>query len=130
MGGSIVPIIMQEFQVDDARCTAEYPEDMWHQVIAVNLTGVWLCMKYEIPQMLQQGSGAIVNTASVAGLVGSRGLRPMWRVNMGWWDSPKQRRWSMPTGDSGQLRLSRVYPHADDGTRLERSRTEGTHHCQ
>jgi NAD(P)-dependent dehydrogenase (short-subunit alcohol dehydrogenase family) len=54
--------------------TAEYPEERWHQVIAVNLTGVWLCMKYEIPQMLSQGSGAIVNTASVAGLIGSRGL--------------------------------------------------------
>jgi NAD(P)-dependent dehydrogenase (short-subunit alcohol dehydrogenase family) len=54
--------------------TAEYAEDMWHQVIAVNLTGVWLCMRYAIPQMLSQGSGAIVNTASVAGLIGARGL--------------------------------------------------------
>jgi NAD(P)-dependent dehydrogenase (short-subunit alcohol dehydrogenase family) len=54
--------------------TAEYAEDTWHQVIAVNLTGVWFCMKYEIPQMLSQGSGAIVNTASVAGLIGGRGL--------------------------------------------------------
>jgi NAD(P)-dependent dehydrogenase (short-subunit alcohol dehydrogenase family) len=54
--------------------TAEYSEARWHQVIAVNLTGVWLCMKYEIPQMLSQGSGAIVNTASVAGLIGGRGL--------------------------------------------------------
>src|SRR6266487_6946911 len=54
--------------------TAEYPEETWHQVIAVNLTGVWLCMKYEIPQMLPQGGGAIVNTASVAGLIGGRGL--------------------------------------------------------
>src|SRR5215467_9524452 len=50
--------------------TAEFPEDEWHRVLAVNLTGVWLCMKYELPQMLQQGRGAIVNTASVAGLVG------------------------------------------------------------
>jgi NAD(P)-dependent dehydrogenase (short-subunit alcohol dehydrogenase family) len=50
--------------------TADYPEERWHQVIAINLTGVWLCMKYEIPQMLQQGGGTIVNTASVAGLVG------------------------------------------------------------
>ena len=47
---------------------------MWHQVLAVNLTGVWLCMKYEIPPMLSQGRGAIVNTASVAGLIGGRGL--------------------------------------------------------
>src|SRR2546421_11817132 len=54
--------------------TAEYAEDTWHQVIAVNLTGVWLCMKYEIPQMLHQGGGVIVNTASVAGLIGGRGL--------------------------------------------------------
>jgi NAD(P)-dependent dehydrogenase (short-subunit alcohol dehydrogenase family) len=50
--------------------TAEYPEERWHQVMAINLTGVWLCMRYEIPQMLQQGRGAIVNTASGAGLVG------------------------------------------------------------
>jgi NAD(P)-dependent dehydrogenase (short-subunit alcohol dehydrogenase family) len=50
--------------------TADYPEEKWHQVIAINLTGVWLCMKYEIPQMLQQGGGAIVNTASIAGLIG------------------------------------------------------------
>src|SRR5712691_1793151 len=50
--------------------TADYPEERWHQVIAVNLTGVWLCMKYELAQMLTQGGGAIVNTASVAGLVG------------------------------------------------------------
>src|SRR5262244_1757995 len=33
--------------------TAEYSEDTWHQVIAINLTGVWLCMKYEIPYMLR-----------------------------------------------------------------------------
>jgi len=50
--------------------TAEYEEDQWDQVIRINLTGVWLCLKYEIPQMLQQGSGAIVNTASGAGLIG------------------------------------------------------------
>jgi NAD(P)-dependent dehydrogenase (short-subunit alcohol dehydrogenase family) len=53
--------------------TAEYPEERWQQVIAVNLTGVWLCMKYEIPQMLHQRGGTIVNTASAAGLVGTRG---------------------------------------------------------
>src|SRR5262245_48683187 len=53
--------------------TAEYPEDMWHQVIAVNLTGVWLCMKSELDQMHKQGGGAIVNTASVAGLGGYHG---------------------------------------------------------
>ena len=50
-----------------------YPEDVWDQVVATNLKGVWLCMKAEIAQMLQQGGGAIVNTASVAGLVGGFG---------------------------------------------------------
>lgn len=50
--------------------TADYSEEEWTRVITVNLTGVWLCMKYEIPQMLKQGGGAIVNTASDAGLLG------------------------------------------------------------
>ncbi len=50
----------------------EYPEDTWDRLIDINVKGVWLCLKYEIPQMLKQGGGAIVNTASAAGLVGSR----------------------------------------------------------
>ncbi|MDH3602739.1 MAG: SDR family oxidoreductase [Candidatus Tectomicrobia bacterium] len=54
--------------------TIDYKEEDWNRVLSINLTGVWLCMKYEITQMLKQGgAGAIVNTASVAGLVGSRG---------------------------------------------------------
>jgi NAD(P)-dependent dehydrogenase (short-subunit alcohol dehydrogenase family) len=53
--------------------TIDYKEEDWNRVLSINLTGVWLCMKYEITQMLKQGGGAIVNTASVAGLVGSRG---------------------------------------------------------
>ncbi|MGH2362925.1 MAG: SDR family oxidoreductase, partial [bacterium] len=40
------------------------------RVIAINLTGVWLCMKAELIQMLKQGGGTIVNTSSVAGVVG------------------------------------------------------------
>lgn len=52
--------------------TADYARAQWDRVIAINLTGVWLCMRYEIQQMLKQGGGAIVNTASVAGLVGFR----------------------------------------------------------
>src|SRR5215467_5925456 len=55
---------------DQRALTADYPEERWHHVLAINLTGVWLCMKYEIVQMLQQGDGTIVNTASAAGLVG------------------------------------------------------------
>ena len=54
--------------------TDEYPEDVFDKVIDINLTGVWLCMKYELPHMLRQGSGAIVNTASGAGLIGVAGM--------------------------------------------------------
>lgn len=48
-----------------------YPRATWDKVIAVNLTGVWLCMQYEIRHMLTTGGGSIVNTASTAGLAGS-----------------------------------------------------------
>ncbi len=54
--------------------TEEYSEEVFDRVIDINLTGVWLCLKYEIPRMLERGSGAIVNTASGAGLVGTPGL--------------------------------------------------------
>ena len=50
---------------------AEMPSEVWTRIIAVNLSGVWLCMKYELAQMQRQGQGgAIVNTASIAGLIG------------------------------------------------------------
>ncbi len=54
--------------------TADGSEANWDHVLATNLKGVWLCSKHEIQHMLQQGHGAIVNTASVAGLVGFPGL--------------------------------------------------------
>jgi len=50
--------------------TADYPEDVWNKVIAINLTGPYLCMKYALPQMLKQGAGVIVNMASILGVVG------------------------------------------------------------
>ena len=50
--------------------TADYPLEAWQRVIAVNLTGVFHCMKYEIAQMLKTGGGAIVNIASILGAVG------------------------------------------------------------
>ena len=53
--------------------TANHEEDDWDRIMNINLKGVWLCMKYEIQQMLEQGGGVIVNTASVAGLVGFDG---------------------------------------------------------
>ena len=50
--------------------TAEWSEEAFDRMIAVNLRGVWLCMRHELPQMQAQGGGAIVNTGSIAGLVG------------------------------------------------------------
>ncbi|MBE3602877.1 SDR family oxidoreductase [bacterium] len=53
----------------------ECTEENWNRVMSINLTGVWLCMKAEITQMLKQGKGgAIVNTSSDAGLIGVAGL--------------------------------------------------------
>jgi NAD(P)-dependent dehydrogenase (short-subunit alcohol dehydrogenase family) len=49
-------------------------EEIWDRTIGVNLKGVWLCMKYEIPQMLKQKHGAIVNTSSTGGFTGVPGL--------------------------------------------------------
>lgn len=56
--------------------TAELDEQVWDRVVAVNLKAVWLCMKYEIRQMLGQGGGVIVNNASNDGLRGSPGMAP------------------------------------------------------
>jgi NAD(P)-dependent dehydrogenase (short-subunit alcohol dehydrogenase family) len=49
----------------------ETTEEDWNRVVATNLTGVWLCMKYEIPEMVRLGRGAIVNNGSAVGLVGA-----------------------------------------------------------
>ncbi len=58
--GDIVPVV-------------DHTEETWNRPIETNLKGTWLCLKYEIPQMLKQGKGAIVNTTSTSGLmVGSR----------------------------------------------------------
>jgi len=54
----------------------EYPQEVCNRVLSVDLMGVWLCMKYEIPHMLKAGGGVIVNTASAAGLVGVPGDSP------------------------------------------------------
>ena len=59
------------YQVDaSGKKTADWSEESFDRMIAVNLKGVWLCMKEEIPRMQSQGGGAIVNTASIAGLIG------------------------------------------------------------
>lgn len=50
--------------------TEECTEESWNRLIDINLKGVWLCMKHELPLMVRQGEGAIVNCSSIAGVVG------------------------------------------------------------
>lgn len=69
---------------------ADLAEEDWDRAIGVDLTGVFLCMKYEIPAMLERGGGTIVNVSSAAGLVG--------RPGMAWYIAAK----------SGMLGLTRV----------------------
>ena len=49
-------------------------EKDWDRTININLKGIWLCMKHEIPYLLKRGKGAIVNTASIAGVIGFGGM--------------------------------------------------------
>jgi NAD(P)-dependent dehydrogenase (short-subunit alcohol dehydrogenase family) len=58
----------------DVRPLVEQTEANYDAVMDVNLKGVWLSMKYEIPRMLKQGGGAIVNCSSVAGVIGFPGI--------------------------------------------------------
>lgn len=56
---------------EQGKATADCTVDNWNRVLAIDLTGVWSCMRHEIPQMLKSGGGVIVNCASVAGVVGA-----------------------------------------------------------
>lgn len=61
------------YQVDATnQLTSEWSEASFDRMMAVNVKGVWLCMKHELQRMQEQGGGAIVNTASIAGLIGLR----------------------------------------------------------
>ena len=53
--------------------TADFDEEEWDRIIDIDLRGVFLCMKHEIPLILKQGGGAIVNTSSGAGVIGIKG---------------------------------------------------------
>lgn len=56
----------------DIMTVVDYDEEPWDQTIENNLKGTWLCMKYQIPLMLKQGYGAIVNTTATSGLKGGK----------------------------------------------------------
>jgi len=53
--------------------TADLSDEQWRRIIDINLRGVFLCMKYQIPMLRKQGGGVIVNTSSGAGVKGFRG---------------------------------------------------------
>lgn len=56
---------------EKGNATADCTTENWNRVLAIDLTGVWSCMRHQIPLMLECGGGSIVNCASVAGLVGA-----------------------------------------------------------
>ena len=58
---------------NEVKPMADVTEEEWDRIVAINLRGVFLCMKYEVPLMLEQGGGAIVNTSSGAGVIGIKG---------------------------------------------------------
>ena len=58
---------------NEVKPMADVREEEWDRIVAINLRGVFLCMKYEVPLMLRQGGGAIVNTSSGAGVKGFPG---------------------------------------------------------
>jgi NAD(P)-dependent dehydrogenase (short-subunit alcohol dehydrogenase family) len=82
--------------------TADFPKEAWDEVIGTNLTGTWLCMKYELREMLKQKRGAIVNVASVAGLIG------------GWFNSAY---YASKHGIIGMTKAAAV-EYAKDGVRI------------
>jgi NAD(P)-dependent dehydrogenase (short-subunit alcohol dehydrogenase family) len=82
--------------------TADFPEEAWDEVIGTNLKGVWLCMKYELREMLKRRRGAIVNVSSVAGHVG------------GWFNSAY---YASKHGEIGLTKAAAV-EYAKDGIRI------------
>jgi NAD(P)-dependent dehydrogenase (short-subunit alcohol dehydrogenase family) len=78
------------------KAVGEYPIDGWDKTIAINLSGVFYGMRYQIPAMLSSGGGSIVNVASILGKVGTKnsvlGL-------------PRQQLWNMPTKISVLIQL-------------------------
>ena len=63
---------------------ADVTQEEWDRIIDIDLRGVFFCMKHEIPLILKQGGGAIVNTSSGAGTRGFKGARPTWPRSTAW----------------------------------------------
>ena len=95
--------------------TQEYDEDVFDQVIAVNLKGVFLGLRYVLPEMLKQGGGTVVNTASVAGIVRRAGHAGLCRfeARRAWPDQGRVRR-RRAARHSGERGMPRTGGDADD----------------
>lgn len=90
----------------DAR-VQKLTEDQWDAVINVNLKGVWLCTKFAIPHMIAQGSGVILNAASIVGLHGNFGQTNYAAAKSGVIGMTKT--WARELGPSG-IRVNAVAP--------------------
>ena len=105
--------------------TAELTTEEWHRIIGVNLTGVFLCMKHQIPLMSAAG-GAIVNTSSGAGVIGIAGQAGYAAAKWGVIGMSKSAALeNAATQHPHQRRLPRHHRHPDDGP-LHRRHRRGT----
>jgi len=95
--------------------------ERWERVIRVNLTGVWLSMKYEIQQMLKQGGGAIVNMASIEGLIAFPGFAPYVASKHGVNGLTKT---AALEGSKQNIRVNSVCPGVVDTPMLDRLRKQ------
>jgi NAD(P)-dependent dehydrogenase (short-subunit alcohol dehydrogenase family) len=71
-----VDVVFANAGIEGVGTAADLTEDDWDRVLGVDLKGVWLSSKWFLPAMVEQGSGAVVNTASIGGLVGVPGIFP------------------------------------------------------